>query len=93
MWKTTYDEKRKLWHGTAARSLYDPKIGLGEVLLKMMRVHGPKIAQVGFYRILTMIRPFKREIKRSWGFGTGGSVGFSVIFFSIHIKNVKNEEI
>lgn len=46
MFRTFYDEKRKQWNGLKSRPLFNPQTTLGEILLKSMQMHGPKIAQV-----------------------------------------------
>lgn len=43
---TTYDSKRKIWEGPNIKHLYNPKVSLGQVILNMLTMHGPKIAQV-----------------------------------------------
>lgn len=48
MFRTYFDAQRKQWNGLKSRPLFNPQTTLGEVLLKSMQMHGPKIAQVRF---------------------------------------------
>lgn len=50
MFQTNFDEKTKLWTGADVPPLFNPNISIAQVLLRMLKIHGSKIAQV---------RPFK----------------------------------
>lgn len=43
---TKYDPDAKLWEGPKIKQLYNPKLSIGQVILNMQTLHGPKIAQV-----------------------------------------------
>lgn len=46
MLRTTYDENLKLWFGANLTPLYNPKISIGEILLRSLMSNGCNIAQV-----------------------------------------------
>lgn len=46
MFFTKYDAENKLWKGNEVTPLYNPKVSIGEVILKALAVNGPKITQV-----------------------------------------------
>lgn len=43
---TKYDSKLNLWDGPKIKHLYNPKISIGQVILNMLSLHGPKVAEV-----------------------------------------------
>lgn len=46
MFQTYFDEKTKLWTGADVPPLFNPNISIAQVLLRMLKIHGSKIAQV-----------------------------------------------
>lgn len=46
MFKTTFDEKAKLWSGIERPQLYNPNINIAHAILRSMKLFGSKIAQV-----------------------------------------------
>lgn len=46
MYKTTFNEKEKLWYGPKIAPLHNPKISLAQALFGAMKNYGPKVAQV-----------------------------------------------
>ena len=46
MYRTYFDEKAKLWSGCNIPPLYNPKISIGQLVLKSMRSYSSKVAQV-----------------------------------------------
>lgn len=50
MFSTHYDKVAKLWSGRKIIPLYNPKISVTQVVLKVCQSNGPKIAQVIKFR-------------------------------------------
>lgn len=48
---TKYDAEAKLWEGPKIKQLYNPKLSIGQVILNMLTLHGPKIAQVSHQKV------------------------------------------
>lgn len=42
---TKYNAEQKLWEGPEIKSLFNPKVSIGQVIIRMLSMHGPKIAQ------------------------------------------------
>lgn len=57
--RTIYDKNKKLWKGTNTPAVYNPKVSLGQVILRVCKNFGPKIAQVttkiNFHTIRTIL--------------------------------------
>lgn len=45
---TKFNSDEKLWEGPKIKPLFNPKVSMGRVILSMLSMHGPKIAQVQF---------------------------------------------
>lgn len=43
---TKYNPVEKLWEGPLIKPLFNPKVPIGQVIINMLSMHGPKIAQV-----------------------------------------------
>lgn len=48
---TKYDPDLKLWEGPKIKHLYNPKVSIGQVILNMLSLHGPKIAEVSLINL------------------------------------------
>lgn len=48
MYRTTYDENTKLWSGSTNAPLYNPNISIAHFVLRYLRLHGSRTAQVSF---------------------------------------------
>lgn len=46
MLSTKFDSKNKLWKGNEITPIYNAKVSLGQVILKVLEVNGPKFSQV-----------------------------------------------
>ncbi|XP_055299806.1 probable 4-coumarate--CoA ligase 1 isoform X2 [Sitodiplosis mosellana] len=46
MFQTTFDSKANLWRGFNRPQLYNPNINIAQALLRAMKLHGSKIAQI-----------------------------------------------
>lgn len=42
---TKFNAEQKLWEGPQIKSLFNPKVSIGQVIVKMLFMHGTKIAQ------------------------------------------------
>lgn len=43
---TKFDAENKIWAGPEIKPFFNPKVSLGQVIIRMLSMHGPKIAQV-----------------------------------------------
>ncbi|XP_055313634.1 probable 4-coumarate--CoA ligase 3 [Sitodiplosis mosellana] len=43
---TRFNAEEKLWEGPDIKPFFNPKVSIGQVIIRMMSMHGPKIAQV-----------------------------------------------
>lgn len=42
---TKFNAEEKLWEGPEIKSFFNPKISIGQVIIRMLSMHGTKIAQ------------------------------------------------
>ena len=42
---TSFNAEEKLWEGPDIKPFFNPKVSIGQVLIRMLSMHGPKIAQ------------------------------------------------
>lgn len=42
---TRFNAEEKLWEGPDIKPFFNPKVSIGQVIIRMMSMHGPKIAQ------------------------------------------------
>lgn len=43
---TKFNATEKIWMGPEIKPLFNPKVSIGQVIIRMLSMHGPKIAQV-----------------------------------------------
>lgn len=46
MFRTIFDEEKKLWHGPQIKMKWTDESSLGAKILKTLKAHGPNVAQV-----------------------------------------------
>lgn len=42
---TKFNAEDKLWEGPEIKPFFNPKVSIGQVIIRMLAMHGPKIAQ------------------------------------------------